>query len=163
ALQGEDVIEITDDEIRQNSASAFRQIVELCGYRSALNVALRQENAFFGVITIFRKEKRPFSDKQIALLRNFAAQAVIAIENALLLTETCEALEQQPATAEVLQVINSSPGDLTPVFYALIEKAVRLCDASNGVLRTFDGTLFHLAAVHGESHVVEREKQLGPV
>src|SRR5262252_6259770 len=130
--------------------------IELGSIRTLLVVPMIKKNALMGAILIFRQEVRPFTNKQIELLQNFAAQAAIAIENTRLLNELrqrtddlSESLEQQTATSEVLQVISSSPGELEPVFQAMLANATRLCDASYGAMWLSEGDLFRNAAFYG--------------
>jgi two-component system, NtrC family, sensor kinase len=141
----------------------------LGGARTALWLSLRKDRALIGTFMVYRQEVRPFTDKQIALLQNFAAQAVIAIENARLINELrqrtddlTEALDQQTATSEVLQVISSSPGDVQPVFATMLENAVRICDATFGNIYRWDGEALHLLAAHNTPPAFAEARRRAP-
>jgi two-component system NtrC family sensor kinase len=140
---------------RMPDLAVIRAAVELGGIRTALTIPLVKDGAVLGRIVAARQEVRPFSDHQIALLQNFADQAVIAIENARLFEEVqaktrdlTDSLEQQTATSEVLQIISSSPGDLEPVFQKMLENGTRVCGAHFGMMDMWNGESFRNAAVY---------------
>ena len=122
--------------------------IELGNYRTVVCVPMLKDDELIGAISIFRQEVRQFADKQVDLLRNFADQAVIAIENTRLLKELRQSLEQQTATSEVLQVISSSSGELEPVFQAMLANAARVCEGKFGSLYLYDGERFRVVALH---------------
>jgi GAF domain-containing protein len=151
AAQTKQVVHIAD--VRADRAYTERDplrvaAVEQGGIRTNVSVPMLKENELIGVISIYRQEVLPFTDKQIELLTNFAAQAVIAIENTRLLNELRESLQQQTATADVLRVVSNSAGQLQPVFNAMLENATRICEAAFGSMLLMEGDLFRRVAIH---------------
>ena len=143
-----------------------RELALRHGHRATLAVPLLREGTAIGAILVRRAEPRPFSEKQIELVQNFAAQVVIAIENTRLLSELrqrtddlSEALDQQTATSEVLRVISGSPGELELVFQAMLANATRVCEATFGVMYLFEGNAFHAVALHGPPAYVEARRR----
>ena len=141
----------------------FVAAVELGGVRTFLAVPMLKENDLIGVIIVYRQEVRPFSEKQIELVKNFAAQAVIAIENARLLNELRQSLEQQTATAEVLKVVSRSPGDLQPVFATMLENAVRICGANFGNMFLYENETYRAVAMHNAPEAYARLRTDAPL
>jgi GAF domain-containing protein len=142
---------------------------ELGGARSQVVVPVLKDDLLIGAIVIYHQEVRPFTDKQIELLQNFASQAAIAIENTRLLnelrqrtTDLTESLEQQIATSEVLSIISSSPGELQPVFQAMLANAVRICDAKFGNIYRWDGETGHVVAMHNTPGAFAEQRKRSP-
>jgi signal transduction histidine kinase len=153
------VIHVEDRATEPHDSPSAR----LAGARSALAVPMLKANELVGALFIYRTEVQPFTEKQIELVQSFAAQAVIAIENARLLNELRESLEQQTATSEVLRVISSSPSELDPVFQSMLVNAMRICEAEFGHLLLYDDECFRAAYLHNLPPAYRRFWEQGPV
>src|SRR5262252_55451 len=170
-VRGENFVhipDITEDEGYRSGNPAKRALHEMGGARTALSLPLRKDRSLLGTFMIYRQEVRPFTDKQIALLQDFAAQAVIAIENTRLLnelrqrtTDLSESLEQQTASSEILSVISGSPTVVQPVLDAIVSTAVTLCASYDAVILLRDGDDLRIAAHHGPMRLDFERMPLG--
>jgi class 3 adenylate cyclase/putative methionine-R-sulfoxide reductase with GAF domain len=158
------IADLAAEQAYADRKPAVVEAVELDGIRTLLLVPMLKDNDLVGVLTIYRQEVRPFADKQIALMQNFAAQAVIAIENTRLLNELRQSLERQTATTDVLEVISRSRGDPQPVFQAILENATHICEAKFGELSVAEGDALRIVAMHNAPPAfVEFQKRRGPL
>src|SRR3974390_3345404 len=160
------VVQIVDAEAEPAYRASSAHILgrETGDIRTLLSVPMLKEGKLVGAFNLFRQEVRPFTDKQIDLVKNFAAQAVIAIENARLLNEQRESLERQTATSVVLQGISSSPGELGPVFQTILASATRICEARFGLLHLYEGDAFRTVALHNVPQALaDFLRQRGPI
>ena len=156
------IADLTKDAAYKTRDPTVVGFADTTGVRTLLLVPMLKDAEAIGAIAVYRTEVRPFTDKQVALVTSFAAQAVIAIENTRLLSELRESLEQQTATSEVLKVISSSPGDLEPVFATMLENAVRICDAKFGNIYRWDGGVGSLVAAHNTPAAFAEARRRAP-
>ncbi len=157
------IADVTTEPAYVEGEPIFVAAVNLGRFRTVLTVPMLKDNELIGVFAIYRQEVSPFTDKQIELVQNFANQAVIAIENARLLSELRESLQQQTATADVLKVISSSRFELQPVFETVLENAVRLCEAERSFIFLFDGKVLRAAASYNTSPELRKFIERNPV
>jgi signal transduction histidine kinase len=156
------ILDLKSEQAYRDRAPARVALVELGGARTLLVVPMLRDDVLLGTIAIYRQEVRPFTDKQIELVENFSAQAVIAIENTRLLNELRESLQQQTATADVLRVISSSPGELEPIFESILANATRICEGKFSTLYLREADGLRMVATHNAptAYVEDRKRNL---